>query len=114
MDRKIAQKIENTNNPIRKVANLLYTEKTIIVPSAYLECPWMHKHIIALQQEASEALFLISLNNTKRYPPGFSRVFKVAKTGIIMCHSTRKKVKKVEQAQVELKELGCSEIDLIA
>ncbi|MGM0125903.1 hypothetical protein IGI37_003304 [Enterococcus sp. AZ194] len=106
-NRKLAQKIEETDQPIRKVANLLYTNKTILVPDAYLECPWMHKHIIALQQEASEVLFLVSLNNKKRYPPGFARVFRGPRKGIIVS-GTNKIVKKTKkQAEIELAEIGC-------
>ncbi|WP_291292625.1 EutP/PduV family microcompartment system protein [Enterococcus sp.] len=106
-NRKVAQTIEATNQPIRKLANLLYTNKTILVPSAYLECPWMHKHIIALQQEASEVLFLVSLNNKKRYPPGFARVFQVPRKGGIVSHGSRQAKKTSEQAERELMEIGC-------
>lgn len=106
-NRKVAQKIEETSQPIRKLANLLYTNKTILVPSAYLDCPWMHKHIIALQQEASEVLFLVSMNNKKRYPPGFARVFQVPRKGGIVSHVSRKAKKTKEQAELELMEIGC-------
>lgn len=106
-NRKVAQKIEATSQPIRKLANLLYTNKTILIPSAYLDCPWMHKHIIALQQEASEVLFLVSMNNKKRYPPGFARVFQVPRKGGIVSHVSRKAKKTKEQAELELMEIGC-------
>ncbi|MBO0462651.1 MULTISPECIES: EutP/PduV family microcompartment system protein [unclassified Enterococcus] len=106
-NRQLAQKIEGTDQPIRKVANLLYTNKTILVPSAYLACPWMHKHIIALQQDAQKVLFLVSLNHKKRYPPGFARVFKRPKKGVIVTHVSKETKKTVEQAEHELVEIGC-------
>ena len=106
-NRKVAQKIEAINHPIPKRANLIYTNKTILVPSAYLECPWMHKHIIALQQEAREVLFLVSLNDKKRYPPGFARVFQVPKKGGIVGDISKKVKKTRKQAELELIEIGC-------
>lgn len=62
----IAQAIEDSEQPIRKVANILYTNETIIVPNSYLESPWMHKHIISLQQKASKALFLVPIPSIKK------------------------------------------------
>lgn len=56
---KIANYLEKTNaQPLKKVANIMYYRRTILVPDSYLESPWMHKHVIALQQTASCGIFL--------------------------------------------------------
>jgi ethanolamine utilization protein EutP len=103
----IAQAIEQTKKPIRKVANLLYTKKTMLVPSQYLESPWMHKHIIALQQEAYQALFLLPLQATKKsYPPNFAQAFRIPVVGVITYKTSDYSEEKRAQARRLLKEIG--------
>lgn len=105
--RIIAQAIEQTDKPIRKVANLLYTKKTIIVPSQYLESPWMHKHIIALQQEAHQALFLLPIQSMKKsYPPNFAQVFRIPIAGVITYKTSDYSEERILKAQRSLKEIG--------
>ncbi|MCI1903677.1 EutP/PduV family microcompartment system protein [Enterococcus hirae] len=75
---------ENEAGPIRKVANIVYSKRFIDTPGVYLESPWMHKHLISLQQTASFALFFFPLGRVRKiYPPGFAKVFRVPKIGIL-------------------------------
>ena len=108
-NRKVSQILEGTDQPIRKVANILYTKQTIVVPSAYLECPWMHKHIIALQQVANEAYFLVSSKGKKSYPPGFARVFQLPVTGTIVFDSSKEMKEVAITVSGELQAVGCIE-----
>ena len=74
---KIANYLEKTNaQPLKKVANIMYYRRTILVPDSYLESPWMHKHVIALQQTASCGIFLQPVIAKRHsYPPNFAKVF---------------------------------------
>ncbi|UUV98082.1 EutP/PduV family microcompartment system protein [Vagococcus luciliae] len=107
--REIAQYIEQSQTEIRKVANVLYTEKTMIVPDTYLESPWMHKHIIALQQTASCALFLVPIKSSKvSYPPNFSKIFRVPVVGMITSHGKSYTEKDQKQALNVIEKIGLS------
>lgn len=107
--RVIAQGIEQSQTPIKKVANVLYTDKTIIVPNTYLESPWMHKHIIALQQSASYALFLVPVQCKKMsYPPNFSKVFRVPVMGIITSVGDDFSKKEQQHARTVIEKIGLS------
>lgn len=106
----IAQALEASSTPIRKMANIRYTKKTIIVPNPYLESPWMHKHIIALQQEASIALFLLPIQSPKKsYPPNFSKVFRIPVIGIVTYTLGEDSNERSIKAQRILAELGVKE-----
>ncbi|MGX6970024.1 EutP/PduV family microcompartment system protein [Vagococcus bubulae] len=107
--REIAQYIEQSQTGIKKVANVLYTEKTMIVPDTYLESPWMHKHIIALQQTACCALFLVPIQCSKvSYPPNFSKVFRVPVLGIITNRGEVYTEKEQKQAVNVIDKIGLS------
>lgn len=80
----LAHELDHSVCPITKKANLVYGPTTIDVPAPYLESPWMHKHIIALQQKANEVFMLLPLNCQRLvYPPGFAKVFRIPVFGII-------------------------------
>lgn len=82
--RIIAERLEGLETPLPKVANIVYHPKTILVPDSYLESPWMHKHVIALQQSARNALFIQPVGAPHRsYPPNFARVFRIPVIGIV-------------------------------
>ncbi len=105
----IAQALEQSSQPIRKVASILFTNETIVVPSSYLESPWMHKHIISLQQKASKVLFLIPIPSMKRsYPPKFAQVFRVPVIGVALYET--KENKKIEKQTTKkiMEEIGCT------
>lgn len=82
---KIANYLEKTNaQPLKKVANIMYYRRTILVPDSYLESPWMHKHVIALQQSAKNGLFLQPVTATRRsYPPNFAKAFRIPILGVV-------------------------------
>ncbi|MCI1985763.1 MAG: EutP/PduV family microcompartment system protein [Lactobacillus sp.] len=68
----------------RMQACLFYGEQTLTVPGAYLECPWMHQHIIAAQQDADCILMLSAIDRTRRnYPPNFAKVFRLPIIGVV-------------------------------
>lgn len=75
----------NHQSPTTKMsACMLYGKNTLSVPSNYLECPWMHQHIIAAQQDANCILMLSSIDHDRRfYPPNFAKVFRLPVFGII-------------------------------
>lgn len=105
----IAEAIEQPNQPIRKVANISFTDETIIVPSAYLENPWMHKHIISLQQKASKALFLVPIPSIKKtYPPNFAYVLRVPVIGVALYETNENKLEERGTAEKILEEIGCT------
>lgn len=105
----IAEAIEEPSEPIRKVANILYTSNTIIVPSAYLESPWMHKHIISMQQKASKVLFLVPIPSKKRsYPPNFAHVFQVPVIGVALYETKETSTIEQRAEKKRLEEIGCS------
>lgn len=104
----IAQAIEDSEQPIRKVANILYTNETIIVPNSYLESPWMHKHIISLQQKASKALFLVPIPSKKKsYPPNFAHALRVPVIGVVMYKEKEHTVNEKIITKKMLEEIGC-------
>ncbi|MDT2640313.1 EutP/PduV family microcompartment system protein [Enterococcus dongliensis] len=104
---------DNRDLPLKKVASIVYHQKTIIVPDSYLESPWMHKHIIALQQSATCALFLQPITATRRsYPPNFSKVFRIPIYGVVTYYQAYK-TDALLQAQNQLKDCGIKKIDLI-
>lgn len=105
----IAEAIEQSSHPIRQVANILYTTNTIIVPSSYLECPWMHKHVISLQQQASKVLFLVPIPSKKRsYPPNFAKVFKVPVIGVVISDMEADTRSEQVTKKKILEEIGCT------
>ncbi|OJG91759.1 hypothetical protein RV15_GL000426 [Enterococcus silesiacus] len=105
----IAEAIEQPERPIRKVANIMYTNDTILVPSSYLESPWMHKHIISMQQKASKVLFLVPYPNRKRsYPPNFAHVFQVPVIGVVISEIEKTTLAEQRAEKRQLEEIGCS------
>lgn len=73
-----------SDRPLKKTQDIIYGNRAMDTPSAYLENPWMYKHLIAAAQQASEILVLVDGEKPKSYcSPGFTRVFTVPVTGII-------------------------------
>lgn len=99
--------LEKIDRPLRHVANVVYTKEFIDVPGVYLESPWMHKHINALQQEAKEVLLLLPLEmSRKAYPPRFAKLFRKPVTGIITCWGNDPADSAVNEASQHLLEIG--------
>lgn len=70
--------------PLRKTQNIIYKDKTIDVPGAYLENAWMYKHLIAAAQDASHVLILVDQSRRDDvYSPGFAKVFRCPVAGVI-------------------------------
>ena len=70
--------------PIRKTQNIIYKDKTMDVPGAYIENAWMYKHLIAAAQDASHVLILIDQQRCDDvYSPGFAKVFQCPVIGVI-------------------------------
>ncbi|MFD1486312.1 EutP/PduV family microcompartment system protein [Lacticaseibacillus baoqingensis] len=68
----------------RMQACMFYGKNTLTVPGAYLECPWMHQHIIAAQQDANCILMLSAIDRARRhYPPNFAKVFRLPIIGVV-------------------------------
>ncbi len=106
----IARQIEKDGLPLRKVQNVVYGPKTIDVPGVYLESPWMHKHIIALQQSAQKIIVLMPINGKKKsYPPGFMNVFRLPHIGIITHDGGEISEMAYQKAREQLHEIGVKE-----
>ena len=76
--------INDYDGPLRRTQDTIYTDKTIDVPSAYIENAWMYKHIIAMAQDASCILLLLDQSRTTEvYSHGFARAFRCPVIGVI-------------------------------
>ena len=76
--------INDYHGPLRRTQDTIYTDKTIDVPSAYIENAWMYKHIIAMAQDASCMLLLLDQSRTTEvYSHGFARAFRCPVIGVI-------------------------------
>lgn len=77
--------INGVDRPPRKTQDMIFGKYTIDVPGAYLENPWMYKHLIsAAQNNAAHILILVDQSNcVEKYSPGFARVFRCPVTGVI-------------------------------
>lgn len=93
---------------VRPTQELTYGKKTIDVPGAYIENGSMHKHIIAIAQDASHILMLVDQSNcVEIYPPGFATCFTCPIIGIVtksdLCPENE------EKCLQQLKDIGISE-----
>lgn len=86
---KIAQCLEQSEEPIRKVANIMFYDRTIIVPESYLERSKMRKHIISIQQSADQGIFAQPIEfNRRTYPPNFGKSFRIPVYGVLTYHKS--------------------------
>jgi len=80
----IAGWLDETNGREKRLANIRYGPRTIDVPAAYLECPWMHCHLIDSASDAFCVLMLVDQSRCREiYPPGFAKVFRAPVLGVI-------------------------------
>lgn len=80
----IAGWLEETKKPAKNLANIRYGSRTIDIPGAYLECPWMHRHLINCAGDACCVLMLADQSRFREiYPPGFAKAFRVPVLGVI-------------------------------
>lgn len=76
--------LNNYHGKLKRTQDMIYGRNTIDVPGAYLESPWMYKHIISAAQDASHVLLLVDQSRRKDvYPHGFARAFRCPVIGII-------------------------------
>lgn len=100
--------LNDYSGPLRKTQNMIYGEKTMDVPGAYIENAWMYKHLIAAAQDASHVLILIDQSKCDDvYSPGFAKVFQVPVIGVIT--KTDLGSENEELAEQKLKRLGIAE-----
>lgn len=100
--------LNGQEGPLRKTQNLIYKDKTIDVPGAYIENAWMYKHLIAAAQDASHVLILIDQSRCGDvYSPGFAKVFRCPVTGVITKSDLNPENE--EAAVRKLAQLGISE-----
>lgn len=80
----LAEWLNGTVNPGRQIPNIRYGEETIDIPAAYIECPWMHCHLISSASDAYCILLLVDQSQKAvLYPPGFAKSFRVPVLGVI-------------------------------
>lgn len=110
---QLANFFEQATKPLKKVASIVYHQKTIIVPDSYLESPWMHKHVIALQQSADCGIFLQPVTAKRHsYPPNFAKVFRIPIYGVITYHGGYSD-EALQLAKDQLMACGIEKIDLV-
>lgn len=82
--------------PARRTQSIIYKDKTIDVPGAYLESPWMYKHIIAAAQGAYHVLIIVDQSRCDdSYSPGFAKVFRCPVSGVITKSDLKKENEEV-------------------
>ena len=107
----LANYFEGKDEPLKKVASIVYHKRTIIVPDSYLESTWMHKHVIALQQSADCGIFLQPVTVRRRsYPPNFAKVFRIPIYGVVTYRETYTE-EGLRQAKEQLFSCGIDSID---
>lgn len=80
----IAGWLDETDGTSGKLANIRYGPRTIDIPGAYLECPWMHCHLIDSASDAGCVVMLADQSRCREiYPPGFAKAFRVPVLGVI-------------------------------
>lgn len=105
----IAHLLNGDTGPVKRTPNMVYGKNTLDVPGSYLESPWMHKHIIAAQQDASCVLMLVDPKKKKRsYPPMFSKSFRIPVLGVITKVDLAED-HEIEQCKEELASAGVQE-----
>jgi ethanolamine utilization protein EutP len=105
----IAGVLNGKNEMEKRKQDISYGEHTIDVPGAWLENPWMYRHIISAAQNGARRV-LIVVNGTMREScgsPGFAKVFSCPVSGVI---SKVDLMRENESSCVEeLKRLGVEE-----
>lgn len=112
LDKSLIANYINQNSthciPKRKFGAISYSGKTIIIPTEYLECPWMYSSIIATQQQADMLVMLRDARSKKEvYPPGFAQSFRIPIIGII---TNSHDEKQLEKSYFELQKAGIKEL----
>lgn len=94
--------LDRSEEPVKKTQDIIFGKNTMDVPSAYLENPWMYRHLISSAQNyASQVLILVDQDNPKEiYPHGFAKVFTCPVTGVIMKSDRKPENKKVCEKQL--------------
>lgn len=101
----IAGWLDETGANERKLANIRYGPRTIDVPGAYLQCPWMHCHLIGSSGDAFCVLMLADQSRCREvYPPGFAAAFRVPVIGVIT--NSDRNPEKRELCEQQLKRAG--------
>lgn len=64
--------------------NLIFKDKSFLIPSSYISSPWMYKHILSLQQQANLVIMMLGEGKKKNtYPPNFAYLFHMPVIGVI-------------------------------
>ena len=82
----LAEQLGETRVRTGRTPVMVYGERTIEAPGAYLECPWMHCHLIAAAQDALCVIMIADAAGNRRkrtYPPGFAGVFGPPVIGVV-------------------------------
>ncbi len=76
--------LNDYDGPLKKTQDTIYTNKTIDVPSAYIENVWMYKHMIAISQDAWCMILMLDQSKcTEVYSHGFAKAFRCPVVGVI-------------------------------
>ncbi|MFD1902182.1 EutP/PduV family microcompartment system protein [Enterococcus termitis] len=103
---RIAQAVEQTEQPIRKVASLHYTKKTIIVPYLLRKPLDAQAYYRVTTRSKPSSLSFADKTYEKSYPPNFAQVFRIPVLGIITYEPNDYSEEKYRRAQKTLREIG--------
>lgn len=104
----LANYLNDLDTVPKRTPHMVYGKNTLDIPGSYLESPWMHKHLIAAQQDAFCVLMLCDPQAAKRsYPPGFAKVFRIPVIGVITKSDLGPSG--IERCRAELRSAGVSE-----
>lgn len=80
----LVNSLNDYKGPLRRTPDMIYGDKTIDVPGAYIENAWMYKHLIAAAQDASKVLILVDQSKpTSIYSHGFAKSFRCPVIGVV-------------------------------
>lgn len=100
--------LNDYKGPLKRTADVIYGEKTMDIPSSYLESPWMYKHIIALSQDAKKIVYVLDSKNPKEtISDGFTKLFNLEVVGVI--NKARDDEKNIKTCKETLKRIGINE-----
>ena len=104
----LANFLNDADKPLRRTQDIIFGNRTIDAPGAYIENAGMYKNLIVTAQNAQRVLMLVSQEQPKEvYPPGFAKSFNCPVTGVIT--KTDLTPENAEKCIDQLKRIGVPE-----
>ncbi|AQP53764.1 hypothetical protein CBF34_08425 [Vagococcus penaei] len=104
---RLASQLNCEMTEVKNRASLVYGKETIIVPETYLASPWMHKHIISLQQSVNLVVMIWTDQQTRKiYPPQFAKAFTKPVIGMISSQEATISKETLDLGEKNLQSMG--------